>query len=222
MSITLNCAIDSGYGYSLGESSLKEVIISNFIKKISKEDATLLASNIEKIDENGLILCYKNNYYIIGKLTTKADPEIKRHSTNARVGNIYHLIEILGTLGMLCESKSFNVNLVVGLPNKLRDSKTEMAEWLKNEWSFSYITKNGKIDRLIKIENVAVVEQPVGAIYNIPQEELTDVSIISCDVGHATTDCCIMTEGVLSINSKDWIAIDGVKKCYESSLFYLT
>jgi hypothetical protein len=216
MSITLNCAIDSGYGYSLGESTLKEVIISNFIKRITKEDAFLLASNIEKIDENGLIVNYKGSYYIIGKLTTKADPEIRRHSTNARVGDIYHLIEILGTLGMLCDNKSFNVNLIVGLPNKLRDSKIEMAEWLKNEWKFSYLTKHGETDRLIKIENVAVVEQPVGAIYNIPQSELQDVSIISCDVGHATTDCCIMTEGVLSINSKDWIAIEGVKRCYEA------
>ncbi|BDR74166.1 hypothetical protein K144316041_p20050 (plasmid) [Clostridium tetani] len=216
MSITINCAVDSGYGYSLGQSGIKEVIISNFIKRIDKEDALVLATKINSLNEKGLIINYKNEYFVMGNLAVKADPSVKRHSINNRVNNIYHLIEILSTLGMLCDSKSFDVNLVVGLPNKLKDDKKSMTEWLKNKWEFKYITKDGEIERIIDVKNVAAIEQPVGAIYNLSQDDLEDLNVISCDVGHATTDCCLMTNGILSINDKDWIAIEGVKKCYGS------
>jgi len=214
MSITINCAVDSGYGYSLGQSGIKEVIISNFIKRIDREDALVLANKVNELNEKGLIIKYKDEYFVMGNLAVKADPSVKRHSINNRVNNIYHLIEILSTLGMLCDSKSFDVNLVVGLPNKLKDDKKPMAEWLKNKWEFKYITKNGEVERIINVKNVAVVEQPVGAIYNLSQDDLEDLNVISCDVGHATTDCCLMTNGILSINDTDWIAIEGVKRCY--------
>jgi hypothetical protein len=215
MAITINSSVDSGFGYSLGKSSLKEVTISNFIKKISEKDAKILSQKIDSPSPDKLIIEYDNQYYVMGKLATKADPSLKRYSTNNRIGDIYHLIEILATLGLLCDtSKSFDTNLIVGLPNKLRDDKNDMADWLKKEWKFSYLTKNNKIDKIANVIQVAVIEQPIGAIYNLSQEEIDDVNIISCDIGHATADCCLMTNGVLSINNKDWIAIDGVKRCY--------
>ena len=215
MSVTINCAVDSGYGYSLGKSGISENIISNFIKRIDKEDVSILRDKVKDLNEKGIILQYKEDYFVIGNLATKADTSIKRHSINNRIYNIYHLIEILSTLGLLCDSKSFDVNLMVGLPNKLRDEKKTMAKWLKNKWEFKYITKDKVIEKIIDIKNVAVIEQPVGAIYNLEQEDLETLNVISCDVGHATTDCCLMTDGVLSINDKDWIAIEGVKRCYE-------
>lgn len=215
MSITINCAVDSGYGYSLGQSSISEVIISNFIKKLDEDSALRLAESIDKPNNKGVIIKYDNNYYVIGNLATKADPSLKRHAINDRVNNTTHLVEILSTLGLLCDSKCFNANLIVGLPNKLRENKKAMALWLKKEWKFSYLTKNGAVDKIINIENVAVIEQPVAAIYNLDQDEIDNMTVISCDVGHGTVDGCVMTEGILSVNTKDWVSIEGVKRCYE-------
>ena len=212
--ITINSAVDSGYGYCIGRSMIKDVTISNFIKRISEDSALELAKSVDIIDNNGLIIKFQEHYYMMGNLATKADPGIKRKVINNRVNDIYHLVEILGILGILCDSKVFATNLMVGLPNKLKDEAEAMANWLKGKWEVSYLTKYGQLDKLINIQNVNVVPQSIAPIYNLPIENIEKNNIISCDIGHGTGDMCLMIEGVPSINTEYWVSVEGAKQVY--------
>lgn len=215
MSNCLNMAVDSGYGYSLGKSEIKNVIIPNFIKKITEDDAKRYAETIKQVSQDNIILKYQNSYYAVGNLALKADPRIKRNPTNDRVHNINHLIEILSTMGLLCENRNFEVNLVVGVPNKLQSIKKDMVKWLKNNWEFSYLTCNGEVFKSIDVKNVACIEQPIAAIYNLSQKDLDSSNIISCDIGHNTADGVYLTSGSVSLNSDDWMNARGVIWCYK-------
>lgn len=211
----INVGIDSGFGFCLAKSNNKEVIVSNFIKKIDEDDAYKLAININNLNEDNLIVHYDDNYYVVGKLAVKADPKLKRHATNDRINNEYHLIEILSVMGMMATSRNFDVNLVVGLPNKLRNKKQDMVTWLQKKWKFSYLTKSGEIERIIEVKNCACIEQPLSAIYELSQDDIDALNIVSIDLGHSTADAIYISEGIPSINSNDWLSFEGVKRCYE-------
>jgi hypothetical protein len=215
MGITINCSVDSGYGYSLGHSPMKEVIISNFIKKLSQEDAKTIAEKITETNEDNILIKYQGTYYAVGKLALKADPKIKRGASNNRVNDVEHHIELLATLGLLCDSRNYDVNLVVGLPNKLRYDKKNMATWLKKTFEFSYLNSTGESFKEINIKKVACIEQPVAAIYNLTEDEREVCNIISLDLGHNTADGVYMSEGVVSVNANDWFNMDGVRWCYD-------
>jgi hypothetical protein len=215
MGITINCSVDSGYGYSLGRSPLKQIIISNFIKKLSQEDARSIAEKITETNEDNILLKYQGTYYAVGKLALKADPKIKRGASNNRVNDVEHHIELLATLGLLCDSRNYDVNLIVGLPNRLRFDKKNMATWLKKTFEFAYLTSEGENFKEINIKKVACIEQPVAAVYNLTEDERAICNIISLDIGHNTTDGIYMSEGVISVNANDWLNLDGVKWCYD-------
>lgn len=212
---TINCAIDSGYGYALGKSSLKNTIISNYILKLTKEQVNQAITDIDELNENNIIIKYDNKYYAFGNLAVKLDRNIKRYSTTMRINNINHTLEIIGTLGLLYNGTSFDANLILGLPNRLRFEKQKFKESLIGKtFSFSYITNKGEVEREITIKNLNVIEQSVAAIFNFPREIMKKYDIISLDIGHGTGDGCVMNEGVLSTNSSDWVSVEGVKWCY--------
>jgi plasmid segregation protein ParM len=214
MGVTINASVDSGYGYSLGCSPMKEVIISNFIKKISQDDAKRIAENITIVNEDNVLIKYDGTYYAVGKLAVKADPKITRGASNDRVNDIEHHIELLATLGLLCDNRNYDVNLVVGLPNKLRYDKKNMAKWLKKTFDFAYLNSQEEVYKEVNIKNVACIEQPIAAVYNLTDEQREVCNIISLDIGHNTTDGIYMSEGVVSVNANDWLNLDGVRWCY--------
>ena len=98
---------------------------------------------------------------------------------------------------------------------KLRDKKEDMAKWLNKKWKFSYMIKSGEIERVIEVKECACIEQSLSAIYELKPEEIDELSILSIDIGHSTGDCCLVLEGVPSINFSDWANFEGVKKCYD-------
>lgn len=211
---TINCAVDSGYGYAIGRSFEEVVLISNFISKISETNAKALAKNIKEPNADELIIKYHSEYYVVGKLATKAFPSLKRTVMNERVDNKEHLIEILSVLGLLCSDTTFNANLIGGLPNILSHEKDAMATWLKKAYRFSYLCQSGEKTKCINVQNVIVVEQPTAVIFNLNSEELDSLSVISLDIGHGTADACLMVEGVLVLDLKYIIRIEGCKRIY--------
>ena len=211
-----NVGLDSGYGYCLVKSNSKEIIVPNFIEKINEEQAEDLAKNINSLSEKSMLIKYENEYYTIGSFAVKANSKLKRYTTNDRIGNEYHLVEILSCLGLINNNRNFEVNLVVGLPNKLRDKKGDMVNWLTKKWKFSYLTKNGEIERVIDIRECGCVEQCLVAIYELSQDQIEELSILSIDVGQNTGDACVVSEGIPSINVTDWANFDGIKLCYEN------
>lgn len=214
MSVKILASVDSGYGYGLGKSEVREVIISSYIRKITEEDAKRYAEKIKQVNQDNIIIKYQGIYYAVGNLAVKADPRIKRNPTNDRF-NVNHLIEILSILGLLCDSRNFEVDLVCGLPNKLRSEKKRMTKWINNKFEFSYLTCDGEVVKIVDIKNVACIEQPLAAIYNLDRNILDDSNIISIDLGHNTLDCVYVSNGIVSLNASDWIAGDGVKWCYD-------
>jgi plasmid segregation protein ParM len=215
MPVNIIAAVDSGYGYGLGRSEIREVIISNFIRKITEDDAKTYAEKIKQLNQDNIIMKYQGTYYAVGNLAVKADPKIKRNPTNDRIDNSYHLIEILSILGLLCDSRNYTVDLIVGLPNKLRSEKKKMVKWLNNKFEFSYLTSEGEIFKSVEVINVACVEQAVSAIYNLDKTALEGSNVISIDLGHSTLDCVYVSNSIVSLNASDWISADGVKWCYD-------
>lgn len=210
----INAGADSGYGYSIVKTNLKQIIVPNFIEKIDENQANQLRNSINTPSENTILIKYEGEYYTIGNLAVRANKELKRYMTNDRVYNDYHLVEILSCIGLVCNNRNFDVNLVVGLPNKLRNKKDDMVKWLNKKWKFSYLTKSGEIERVIDIKECACIEQCLSAIYELSQDEINELSILSIDIGHSTGDVCLVTEGIPSINIEDWASFDGVKRCY--------
>lgn len=211
----INVGADTGYGYALSVSATKELCIPNYIKQVTESDVEEIVGNVTKLDENNIILKYQNNYYVVGRLAIKMYPYLTRRlSIVERIRDTYHLVELLSLLGLQLNQNNFDVNLVVGLPNRMGlNDKREMEKWLKSTFKFVYLTADGVVERNIRVENVVCISQPTALIFNLDPEDRNQV-ILAIDIGHNTTDAIIWQYDTVVQDKNLKLCIQGVKMCY--------
>ena len=209
----MNMAIDSGYGYLMGKSCYDEVKIPSYIVKIPEVEVKDIKAKIEKVDKDNILVRYKDKYYIIGKLATKVYPDAKRSLSNQRINNDEHLIGILTLATFLYQNNnSIEINLGVGLPEKLIERADDYEAWLKNKFEFSFITNSKEIKKTVSIKETICMNQGLAPIYLLDENDLSK-KIISIDIGHNTFHAVYWNDG----QAPTGLRVDGkgMKTCYD-------
>jgi plasmid segregation protein ParM len=185
--------IDSGYGFAIGESnkSNKTILMRNYVRRISKKESVDISQNIKEINENNILIKYDDKYYICGELCLTYYPTEQMKLDDNRVNNIYHLIEILMVAGQLSKDNEFNLFLTVGLPNRLKEERQNLINWLQNKFEFSFLTINGEIKKSVNIVEVSCIPQVYAPIFTLPEDKRNKY-ICSIDLGHKTADIMLI------------------------------
>lgn len=213
--MVMNFGIDTGYGYTLSKCHSKELVIPSFIRKVSRYDAETIAEEIDKTTEDSVLVEYDNGYYIIGNLAIQYFPDTQRRLLVAnRVGDEFHLVMLLTMIGLSVNQSVVDVNVVVGVPNKLNHLKKDMEKWLCNSYEISFLNSEGKIERCINIKNVKCISQPSALIYDM-DPEMRNSTVLAIDIGHNTTDLLLWQKGKVVHDVSLRTSIDGVKRCYD-------
>jgi len=217
--VLINMAIDTGYGYICGKSSVKPegIIFPNYIEKVYEQQALEdIRPNIETIDIDNMLVRFKDDYYLVGKSVFLVNLKPQRNiEINGRVGSKIHLIQLLTSMILLNpNSNNFKVHLVVGLPNVLRKDMAKCEEWLKDKFEIEVITKNDITKYEIEVVNCTCMPQAYAPIYTINEEQRKQ-TIMSIDIGHNTTDILLINNLKTIADEKLIAKLRGVEFCYQ-------
>mgnify|MGYP000851660580 FL=1 len=205
--------LDSGYGYGIEKVENGTYIIENYIEEITKSDALDLASQIDKLDTNNIILQYHNKYYMVGTLCKNNQLDaVHRYSKDRR--NIFHLIEILSLLGFASKESEFDVSVCLGLPNFLRSEKDEFEKWLQGTYNFSYLCSMGEIKKSVNLKDVLFLLQPYAPIFILPENKQNKF-ICSLDLGHGSADFLLVNNYKVIKQPGTLSYCEGVIRCYK-------
>ena len=213
----INIGVDAGYGYIMSSAEIGEVKFSSYIKKVTEQQALEIKSEITKAgDVNKILVKYNDAYYALGRLCEDMFPNETRMITNDRVGNVYHLVQILTSIALtLKNSNSINANLMVGVPNRLAFSKKQMKQWLENKKYEISLIGTRSINKTISIDLCHCLLQPVFPVFSAFDEvEISQKSIMSLDIGHSSTDAIVMKNFAYSQEREDIVAIQGMNRVY--------
>lgn len=214
MENVINIGCDSGYGYTMSSSSFGENKFSSYIQKISKRKALEIKESVEVFDEDNLLVEYMDNYYIMGRLCEKHYMDSTRRIDLNRVGDIYHLVQLLTSVSL--NTKALNrvkVNLMVGLPIRSRDDRGAFKDWLEGEkFAITFLTRGKEYKRIIEINKCHCFLQPIFPIFSalLPEDQVKN--ILSLDIGYSSTDGVRFEDGGMSESNRDQIDLIGTHK----------
>lgn len=210
----LNCAIDSGFSFCQGESKLTEVTIEAFIEEITELEALEVAENIQKIDKNNIILEYEKRYYAIGRQALLFNLNSTYRLSKDRTDNILHIIELLSVLGLLSDNDSFECNLGVALPNRYRFDRKSFEKNMKRKFEFSYLYKDGRVTKIIDVQNVVCIPQPYAPVYILPENKQSSL-VLSIDIGFGTTDMLLIQNKEIVKGAGLIVSAEGMHQCFD-------
>lgn len=208
----INIASDSGFGYGMSKSPIREVKIGNFIKEIPSYEVDEIVKNVNELNDRNILLKYNNTYYAVGQLAKKIDPKIERPLSSSRIGDDDHLVELLALIGRSCDNTSYDVNLMVALPEVIIDKAEEFEKWMTRKFEFSFITKDNECKKSIRIVKTYCTSQGLAPIFNLTSSEKEN-SILSIDHGHNTFNVRYWNHGQTPRNYS--LYGDGTKTVYE-------
>lgn len=213
----INIGNDIGYGYVLGSSALGESKISSFIKKIDESEALRIKENIATSNENNILVKVNNGYYVLGKLCEKRYGKEKRRPLGNRVNDEYYLVQLLTSISLTTStSNNIDINLMLGIPNKMEHLKKPMQEWLSNKkYTITFLSRDKNTVKTINVRKCYCSIQPLFPILNTIHPDDLKKKIISIDIGHGTIDMIRWEDYDISEEFGEMVSSTGVSKAYQ-------
>ena len=210
-----NIGCDSGYGYTMSNSALRESRFSSYIEKITEHKAESIKQGIIKVDEDNILIKFEDNYYVMGKLCEKHFMDSSRRVELNRVGDTFHLAQLLTSISLNAKDMSnVNVNLMVGLPVRSKDDRTSFVDWLSNKkFKITFLTRDKEYNKVISINVCHCLLQPLFPIFSaIGLEKAEGKNILSLDIGYGSTDGVRLEDNIPSESTQDQIDLIGAKR----------
>jgi len=203
----LIAGVDTGFGYGIGMTNNSEVVMKNYIHNITKKEAENIASTIKELNDKNTLIKYNDEYFICGDACIERYPDTMQRLNRNRIGDPYHLIELLSVVGQLSKESEYNLYLCVGLPNRAKTDSNKFEDWLKGStFEFSYLCNFGEVKKKIHVKDVTCLPQAYSPIFTLPKENMKK-TIFSIDIGHSTLDLMLI-KGMQTVMSSDAL-VDG-------------
>ena len=212
--MVFNIGCDSGYGYTMSCSSLGESKFSSYIEKITERKAMSLKDSVKSFDENNILVKYEDDYYVVGRLCERHFMDSTRRIDLNRVGNKYHLIQLLTSICLNASNTSnININLMAGLPIRSKDDRAKFKKWLEDKkFSITFLTKEKDYVKVVNINKCYCSLQPIFPIFSalLPEDQVKN--ILSLDIGYSSTDGVRFEGGGMSESNQDQIDLIGTHR----------
>ncbi|MFW5891432.1 MAG: hypothetical protein ACOCUI_04355 [bacterium] len=191
--------LDLGYGQVKCTDGLKNVKFQSVIGNMGSSDYQIDTSN----KKNSCFVNYEGEDYIVGNLANTVSINPRQNTLSKKSANIKDEIIKALTAIVLTEPDKMvhNVNIVTGLPVLyFNEQYNELKQNLLGSHLLTIVLDDYPSFKTINIENIEVIPQGIGALYNeildndalVKNSELANQYIGIIDIGYKTTDLVVM------------------------------